>query len=290
MPQLSRDRLQDHCTAGSVHDLRFKQRNGVAKVPYRNPLLTRNPPADCGTRWLHQLLLQHIGQMRQRPRPCGSSLAGDFALLSKAGISTVPQSTITGDIGCSPIAAEALTGFTLTADSSNAFSTSTQIVGGGKAYAANFAVPTPFKMTTAIRDMETAYVDAAGRTNPTSTQLVSGLIGGLTLEPGLYKCSTNVLVDTDATLDGGSDDVWIFQISGNLMVAPGKKLLLSGGALAKNIFWQVAGFVEVMPNAEFQGILLSKTGVSFRTGASHNGRVLAQTAIVLQSATITQPE
>jgi hypothetical protein len=216
--------------------------------------------------------------------------AGDFALLSKAGISTVPQSTITGDIGCSPIAAEALTGFTLTADSSNAFSTSTQIVGGGKAYAANFAVPTPFKMTTAIRDMETAYVDAAGRTNPTSTQLVSGLIGGLTLEPGLYKCSTNVLVDTDATLDGGSDDVWIFQISGNLMVAPGKKLLLSGGALAKNIFWQVAGFVEVMPNAEFQGILLSKTGVSFRTGASHNGRVLAQTAIVLQSATITQPE
>jgi hypothetical protein len=63
---------------------------------------------------------------------------------------------------------------------------------------------------------------------------------------------------------------------------------LTGGAKAENIFWQVTGLVEVAAGMHLEGILLVKTGVTFKTGASLNGRVLAQTACVLQQAIITE--
>jgi hypothetical protein len=85
--------------------------------------------------------------------------AGDFAILTKTGVTNVPGSKITGDIGVSPIAFTAITGFGLSADSSNQFSTSSEVT--GKIYAANYAVPTPAKMTTAIGDMEIAYTDGS---------------------------------------------------------------------------------------------------------------------------------
>ena len=64
---------------------------------------------------------------------------------------------------------------------------------------------------------------------------------------------------------------------------------MTGGVLAKNIFWQVATSVMVGAGAHMEGILLIKTGATFITGSSLEGRVLAQTACVLQSASIVEP-
>nr|VFJ62431.1 MAG: Protein of unknown function (DUF3494) [Candidatus Kentron sp. DK]VFJ66423.1 MAG: Protein of unknown function (DUF3494) [Candidatus Kentron sp. DK] len=213
--------------------------------------------------------------------------SGNYAVLSKTGISTVPQSAVTGDIGVSPSAATYITGFTLSADPTNVFSTSTQVV--GKVYAANYAVPTPSNLTTAVLDMQTAYVDAAGRPTPDFLNLGSGALGGLTLEPGLYKWGSSITMTDNVTLSGGSRDVWVFQISGNLIMSAAKRINLSGGALAKNIFWQVAGQTTIGAGAHFEGVILSKTGITMMTGASLNGRALAQTDVALQSATVTQP-
>lgn len=221
------------------------------------------------------------------PAPVGLGLAGNYGVLAKTAISTVPASSVTGDIGISPAAATFITGFSLVADATNAFATSSQLV--GKAYAADYAVPTPSNLTTAISNMESAYSDAAGRPTPDFLELGTGNIGGQTLVPGLYKWTSTVTIPVDVVLSGGANDVWIFQTTGDLVMDAGKNVTLSGGAKARNIFWQVAGKATFGANSHFEGILLSKTDITLQTGATMNGRALAQTQVALQQATLTQP-
>jgi len=231
------------------------------------------------------LFLHHVAIAAQGPVDLGT--AGDYAILSKSGISTVPPSAVTGNLGVSPIKSSAITGFSLTLDSSGQFSTSAQVT--GKAYAPDYASPTPVNLTTAVSDMQTAYTDAAGRTLPDHTELGSGNIGGLTLAAGLYKWSTGVTIPANVTLSGGPNDVWIFQIAGNLSIASGKAVVLSGGAQAQNVFWQVAGGVGVAlgSTSQFEGTILAQAAITMQTGASVNGRLLAQTAVTLDANTIT---
>ena len=113
--------------------------------------------------------------------------------------------------------------------------------------------------------METAYNDAAGRTLPDFINLGAGEIGGRTLSPGLYKWGTSVSISNDVTLNGGPDDVWIFQIAGTLNEASAKKVTLTGGAQAKNVFWQTAGAVTIGTTAHFEGTILSKTMIAMKT-------------------------
>ena len=213
--------------------------------------------------------------------------AGNFVILTKSGISTTGATAITGDIGVSPIAAIAITGFGLTMDVSNTFSTSALVT--GKAFASDYTPPTPTAMTTAISDMQTAYVDAAGRTLPTAIELGAGNIGGITLAPGLYKWGTGVTIPTDVTLSGGANDVWIFQIAQNLIVSSGAHIVLTGGAQANNIFWQVAGQTTLGTTSVFNGNILDQTSIVLTTGARLNGRALAQTAVTLDASTVTAP-
>lgn len=212
--------------------------------------------------------------------------AGDFVILSKTGISTVPDSKITGDIGVSPIGSTGITGFSLTADATNAFSLSSQIT--GKAYASDFAVPTPANLTAAISDMETAYTDAAGRAAG-YTELHAGDLSGKTLVPGVYKWGTGILINSDVTLKGGPNDVWIFQIGEGITQANGTKIILTGGAQAKNIFWQAAETVSIGTDARFAGIVLGQTNITLGTHATVIGRLLAQTAVTLDASTVTAP-
>lgn len=219
--------------------------------------------------------------------PLNLGVAGNFVALAQTGISTVPGSLLTGDIGVSPIDHTAITGFSSTADSSNTFATSPQVV--GKIYAADYAVPTPAYMTSAVGDMALAYTDAAGRSLPNFTELGSGQIGGLTLVPGLYKWGSGVLISSNVTLSGGPNDVWIFQIAGNITQAASTHVTLAGGALPKNIFWQTAGSVSIGTSAHFEGIILAKTLVALNTGASANARLLSQTAVTLDQNAVTKP-
>lgn len=221
------------------------------------------------------------------PAPVQLGTSGNFAILAKTGVSSVPSSMVTGDIGLGPAAATYITGFSLVADSTNVFATSTQIT--GKAFAANYAVPTPSNLTTAVSNMEAAYTDAAGRVTPDFLELGTGNIGGQTLAPGLYKWTSSITIPSDVTISGGANDVWIFQTTGDLSMTAAKRITLAGGALAKNIFWQVAGRATFGADSHFEGVLLSKTDVTLQTGATMSGRILAQTQVALQQATVTQP-
>jgi len=219
-------------------------------------------------------------------QPVNLGLAGSYAILAKAGISTVPTSAVTGNLGISPAAATSITGFDLTLDATNVFSTSAQVI--GRVYAADYAPPTPNNLTTAVLDMETAFTDAAGRA-PDVTELGAGNIGGMTLVPGVYKWGTGLLIPTDLTLDGSATGVWVFQVAQDLNLSSATNIVLTGGALPKNVFWQVTGAVDVGTTAQFSGIILSATAISFQTGASINGRLLAQTAVTLDGNTVVAP-
>jgi hypothetical protein len=138
--------------------------------------------------------------------------AGDFAIIAKAGISNVATTAITGDIGVSPIAATAITGFGIVLDSTNTFSTSAQVT--GQVFAADYADPTPTKMTAAVGDMEIAYRDASSRASANSPNVGGGDLSSLTLTPGVYKFTVNINIAgaKTLTLAGGPCSVFIFQV------------------------------------------------------------------------------
>jgi hypothetical protein len=105
--------------------------------------------------------------------------AGDFAILSKSGVTTTGVTSVTGDMGTSPIAHTALTGFALNLDGSTTHSTSHLV--SGNVYAADYWVPTPSAMTTAVHHMEAAFTDAVGRPYPNDVELGAGNLSGMTL-------------------------------------------------------------------------------------------------------------
>jgi hypothetical protein len=209
-------------------------------------------------------------------------LAGDFVILSKSGITDVYKSAVIGDIGTSPITGAAI-GLSCTEVT-------------GTIYTVNAAGPLPCRvtnasrLTTAVGDMQTAYTNAAGRSNPSFLNLGAGNIGGKTLTPGLYKWTTALIVPTDITISGGPNAIWIFQVAGTLKMSSAVKIILSGGAQAKNIFWQSAGAVTLGTTSHFEGNILGKTGINMQTDATINGRLLAQTAVTLQMNTVTKPQ
>lgn len=209
-----------------------------------------------------------------------------FVILAKSGISTVPTSAITGNIAVSPAAASYLTGFSLTADPTNVFSTSPQVT--GKVFASDYAPPAPTHLTTVISNMETAFTDGAGRA-PDVTELGAGNIGGLTLDAGVYQWGTGLLIPTDLTLTGSGTDVWIFQVAGDLTVASATQVVLAGGAEARNVFWVVSGLVEFGTTSQVQGTVLGQTSITLRTGASVRGRLLSQTYVDVDASTVAMP-
>jgi hypothetical protein len=216
--------------------------------------------------------------------------AGGYVLLAKTGITNVTGSAITGGhVGLSPAAASFITGFSLIADSSNTFSTSSSVLSPGRVYSSDYAPPTPINLTTAVLDMEAAYSDGAGRSDPDFLNLGSGEIGGETLAPGLYRWGSAVTIPDDVTIAGGEEDTWIFQISDDLDLSTAKQIILSGNARAANVFWVVAGQVTIHADAHFEGIILSQTAVTLQTNASMNGRALAQSLIAIDDNAITAP-
>ncbi len=211
--------------------------------------------------------------------------AATYVILAKSGISSVPTSAVAGNLGVSPAAATYITGFSLIADSTNVFSMSPQV--NGKVFASDYTAPTPSNLTTAIHDMELAFTDAAGRAADV-TELGAGNIGGKTLAPGVYKWGTGLLVPTDVTLTGNATDIWIFEIAQNLTISSAAKIVLTGGAVPKNVFWQIAGLVDLDTTSHLEGVILTQTSIALHTGASIKGRLLAQTAVTIDGSTIVE--
>jgi len=221
------------------------------------------------------------GQVSPSHAPVNLGAAGTFAILSKSGVTDVYASAIKGNVGASPITGAAI------------LLTCPEVT--GTIYSVDAAGPAPCAvtnatlLTTAVANMQAAYTDVAGRKLPDFTEVGAGEIGGLTLTPGLYKWGTGVLISNNVTLAGGPNDMFIFQVAGTLTQASATRVTLTGGALAKNVVWQVAGATVIGTTAHFEGVLLDQTSIAVNTGASVTGRLLAQTAVTLQKNAVTQP-
>jgi hypothetical protein len=223
-------------------------------------------------------------QLKGKPKPMKTvnlRHAANFAILTKSGITDVYPSAVTGDVGVSPYSG---TGLLLVCDEVT-----------GHVYTVDAAGPLPCRitnatlLTTAVADMETAYADAAGRELPDFLNLGAGTLNGNTLTEGLYNWGTAVTITGDITINGSGKDIFIFQVNGTLNMDPAVNIILSGGAKAKNIFWQVTGAVTLGTTSHFEGTILAATMIAMNTGASINGRLLAQTAATLQMNTVVKP-
>ncbi len=294
----------------TINATTFTLSNGLVAVPavvtYAGTVATLNPVGTLGSNtqytahisegardmqgdslatpkaWSFTTLLTSISG----PPVVNLGTSGNFVILAKSGVSTTGVTSVVGDVGLSPAAASFLTGFAMSAPPTT-FTTSALVT--GQLFASNFNPPTPAMLTAAVLDMQNAFTDAAGRTLPDFVNLGAGNIQGMTLVPGLYKWGTGLQIPSAVTLSGGANDVWIFQIAQNLTVGNGAIVTLSGGAQAKNVFWQVSGAATIGTTANFKGIILSQTLISMNTGAIVLGRVLAQSAVTLNATSITHP-
>lgn len=209
----------------------------------------------------------------QQPVDLGS--AGSFAVLAGATVTSTGGGTIDGDVGVWP-------GITFVVG------VPPVVVDGTVHLDDSIAMQ-------AQADLTTAYNDAAGRTVGVIGIADAGELGGKTLVPGLYNSNSGEfkisLVDLTLDAQGDPNAVWIFQMGSTLTVGVGRKVILSGGAQAKNIFWQVGSSATLETTAVFKGTILALTSISVKTGASLDGRALASNgAVTLDANTLTKPE
>jgi Ice-binding-like len=221
--------------------------------------------------------------------------AGNYAILTKTGVSTVPDSVVTGNIGLSPAAGSLLTGWSETANGAPVtYSTSAQVT--GNLYAANYTGgSTSVDLTTAIGDMETAYTNA-NLLVPAGGGLVTacpgvGILDGLTITPGVYTCTVDLSIGTNIHLSGAG--VYVIRTTKGITQATDTQVLLENGALAQNVFWVPALTVTITGTAghttEMAGVILAKTDIVVGTNVTVDGRLLAQTDVTLDQATVTKP-
>ena len=213
--------------------------------------------------------------------------SGNYTVLATSGITIGAGVSVAGNVGLNMVSG-GLSGFAEVMDASNTYATSSLV--SGRVYASDYAAPTPAALTTAHSDMTAAYNDAAGRLTPNGTNLGSGELGGMTFTPGLYKWTTAALITNDITLNGGPDDVWIFQVNGALSMAASTTIHLTGGANPKNIFWQSVGAFSMGATSTFKGIVLSNGVISLGANDTIDGRFFGQSTVTIgDGTTVTQP-
>jgi ice-binding like protein len=189
--------------------------------------------------------------------------ASSYAVLSGTTLTNTGPSALTGNIGVGP--GSAVTGFppgtyTGTKDVSDLGAES---------------------------DLTTAYNDAAGRSNCAIS--VAGNIAGETLTPGLYKSTSTLMISSGhVTLSGTG--VFVFQVASGLTVTSGAGVVLSGGAQAANIFWQVGSSATLGTTTSMAGTILAYASITMDTGSHLQGRALARTGdVTLLNDTIVVP-
>jgi hypothetical protein len=205
----------------------------------------------------------------QLPVPLGS--AATFGVLAGSTVTSTGATVVNGNLGISP--GSALTGFP-----------PGMVIGG----TINLANPVAAQ---AQADLTAAYNNAAGR--PCPGPPMPGNIGGTTFLPGVYCNSTSVGITGTVTLNGNGNPnaVFIFQIGSTLTTAAGNSaVVLIGGAVASNVFWQVGSSATLGTNTTFSGTIMALASITATTGVALNGRTLARTgAVTLADNAISVP-
>jgi hypothetical protein len=193
--------------------------------------------------------------------------ADNFVVLAYSTVTNqAGVTTITGDIGVSPLAS--VVGFP-------------PAIVNGTIHAADAAA------AQAQIDLATAYTDAAGRTP--FTTVTGDTLAGLNLPPGVYRGGALSLTGT-LTLTGNATDVWIFQAASTLDTSAGSHIILGGTAKAANVYWVVGSSATLGANSFFKGNIMAYASITLYSGAQVEGRVLAKTAAVtLDTNIITKP-
>lgn len=210
-------------------------------------------------------------------QPIDLGTAANFAVLAGSAITNTGATTITGtggDIGSYP---------------TRAFDSAAVATTGTKYEAADESAETVGILSKAKTDLQAAFNDAKGRQVPTPTTLT--IFSGVTLEPGLYKIDGILALAGSEilTLDAANDPnaVFIFQIGTGLTLAANSQVILTRGAQAKNVFWQVGTAATFGAAASFSGTVMAGTAITAAPGASFDGQLLAiGTAVTLDNNTI----
>jgi len=201
--------------------------------------------------------------------PCSSTVplgtACSFGILGATPVvSSIGPTIVTGDVGIWP--AKSITGFSNT---------------GGPGTITGAYHPGDAAAMQAQSDLTTAYNFAAAAAGG---QTLAADIGNKTLAPGVYKTTSaqpSLGITGNLTLSGSASGVWIFQIVSTLTTAAGNsQVIMAGGALSKNVFWQVGSSATLGTNTIFQGTIMAHASITATTGATLNGRALASTGAV----------
>ena len=210
--------------------------------------------------------------------------AADFTVLGQTGIRTTPGSSIRGNVGISPFTSKSIDGFGLSADPSGDYFLSAAVV--GRVYAPDLD-DSSIGLSEATHDMRIAFADAAARA-PDFSNWAMGTGDHLALAPGVYRWDADLRVSGDVALVGDQNDVWIFQVAGDFSADDNTHVALSGGALAKNVYWQVSGAAHVGIGSELEGIVLAKRDITLAETASVDGKLMSQSSISLDDDRVSE--
>ena len=210
-----------------------------------------------------------------------------FGIIAGVGVSNNAGFSMINnlDVGIYPGVRSSITGFP------------PAIIVNGSMYASDDIAPpgVPAMLLQAQNDLTAVYLYAAGATSP-APATVSGDQGGKTLAPGIYKSTSTLLIQLgDLTLDaqGDANAVWIFQIAsafttigGGPYPSPtGGNVILTGGAQAKNVYWQTGSSATIGDYTSFKGNILALSSITMGAYSNATGRMLARNGSVTMTST-----
>jgi len=237
----------------------------------QNPQLSRTQPL-CLSLALAAVLLVPYRTLAAGPAPIDLRSAAQFMILATATTTTTGGGIITGDVGLSPVGSQGIPPGQINGT----------IYNGGPIAAQ------------AQLDLNAAIIAAS------PAQLPGGInagaeLGGQTLPAGVYVSPSGAyaITSVDLTLNGGPNDVWVFQMASTLTVGVGRQVILTGGAQAANIFWQVGSSATLGTSSAFEGTIMAYSSITMNVSSTLDGRALAQVGAVTfngSSGSLPAPE